>query len=161
MSNGIRKIFVINLVVLLSVGKILQFYFNKLDNGIRILDIKIPEHNCTIQQYDHNELKQFYNTYKNRTNLASLRNFLEESNNCEYINKTILINRHSMQSKSSKLKIFITILLIVILLNYIAIKYVLNKNKKQANDKLSDVYKTHGIKREIQPYIVTNNKKQD
>ena len=149
MVNLIRKALLINLITLTITGKLLLLYFNKITMGIKYLPISHDNINCKKKYYNPNEFIEFYNQIKsNKTyyELVKDTSYIEKfTNKCEIINKVYSINRFNISIRNYKLKIFISIILIIISLNYIIIKYIMFKNKKHINERLNIITKNKSI----------------
>ncbi len=121
-----KKLIIVNLVCLIIIGKLLQFIFMKMQNGYKFINID-------------NNLIEIFNRYDNLENniieikedeLASLKqkytkieNYINNEEELIKIVKFVKYNNNLCNTlRKRKLKIFWTILLSIIFINFIVIK---------------------------------------
>lgn len=162
-----KKILIINLVLLIMIGKILLYIFNKMSKGLNHIpidkskklkflnnfftgsEINISNNNFTISN-----LQSFYKEYQlnskmiidayydfifdNQQNLDKNNNKIIEI--ILFLNKIKQINTIVKEIKNRKLKIFILIIICIVVVNYVILKVVFIKsNFKQIKEKMKKI----------------------
>jgi hypothetical protein len=156
-----KKLIIINLAFLIILGKVLVFIFNKMQKGLKFIDIKNnPDlmkiyslnsestEDLNFAKYGEND--KFIGSKYNITHLQNFYkeypkiNFNELSNEeiKEIIYKINLINHYVKHVKKQKLKVFLFVLFMIILVNYIATrKFISWANLKIVKEKVREILK--------------------
>jgi hypothetical protein len=155
-----KKLIIINLACLLIVGKILSSLFVKMQKGLRHINLqennvkeifeiyqnitsKIEEENINLNyltsNYTFTELQTFYKDYKEITQNYQNLNFLEVSDLAKKINT---INFVCSRIKIQKLKVFIFVIFMIALVNYVVSRQCVSwANLKHVKDKVKNILK--------------------
>jgi hypothetical protein len=143
--NGIRKLFIINLGVLIVLGKLLLALFTKISNGVRYIDIVPTCDGKSLCDYD--EFKKFV-LDKSLKDIEVLVN----TDPCYYRECLLVMNDKALFMKKLKLRIFFFTTFLVILVNLIISYMMYIRAKRHYQGKIEKIYKKYIL----DDYIIGN-----
>jgi hypothetical protein len=146
--NGLRKLVLINLVILMVLGKVMLLFFNKISYGIRFIDINLNNLECekSAGKFDQIALNEISQLIINKKSLKEIETMVNKSNDkCGYRAAIEFINEKALLLKKIKMRIFIFVILMVVVVNSIILYYWYINSKQEYREKVNKIYKKHNL----------------
>jgi uncharacterized membrane protein YukC len=160
--NGLRKLFIINLVLLVGLGKLMLALFNNMSGGVRYIEPKQVDCDTSTVDCDYEEFRGLV-----RDKTMKEIEVVVDGSPCFYKKAIVTMNEKAVFLKKLKLRIFFFVLLLIILVNGVIIYYMYVQSKRDARSKIERIYKKYKLEdyiniiEEEEPYDITQDKKNN